>query len=409
MAERTSGAEIVVVGDEVVAGRVVDTNSAVIARQLAKIGIETQKVVRVRDDEEAIKKAVAGALVCSRLIFVCGGLGPTPDDKTLPAVAELIDRGLTVHQESLERIDRFLSRRGIKTPELAKRQAFIIEGATVFENPAGMVPGMVVEHQNSTLVLLPGVPEELVGILEGGVISYLKGRFLGQRLMVALIRTAGLIESQIAPRVNRLVGHYQGVKVGYYPSVQGLDLLISGRDKKAVTACAGKLKELFGARVYADEDKNLEVVVGEILNSRRLTLSTAESCTGGLIGDLLTNVPGSSDYYLGGVVAYANATKMRVLGVKENTLKSYGAVSSQTVKEMVTGVCRVIGSDCGIAVSGIAGPGGGTKDKPVGLVYIGVAFKGKIKVERHIFSGNRRVIKERAAYTALDLLRRVLL
>lgn len=409
MVSRSSGAEIVIVGDEVVAGRVVDTNSAVIARELAKIGIDTQRVVRVGDNEEAIKRAVAGALVNSRLVIVGGGLGPTPDDRTLQAVAELIDRKLTVHQESLKRIDRFFRRRGIRIPELAKRQALIIEGATVFENPVGMVPGTVVEHQGSTLILLPGVPGELKSILEGWVVSYLKERFSAARLSVALIRTFGLIESRIAPRVNRLVCHYPGVKIGYYPSVQGLDLLISGRDKKAVEACAANLKELFGERVYADEDKSLEVVVGEILRKRRLTLSTAESCTGGLIGDILTNVPGSSDYYLGGVVAYSNQTKMAVLGIKEKSLQRYGAVSSQTVKEMATGVCRVIGSDCGIAVSGIAGPGGGTKEKPVGLVYIGVAYKGRVRVERHIFSGNRRVVKERSAYSALDLLRRVLL
>lgn len=409
MVSRSSGVEIVIVGDEVVAGRVVDTNSVVIARELAKIGIETKQVVRVRDDEAAIKRAVAGALVNSRLIFVCGGLGPTPDDKTLQAVAELIDRKLALHQESLKRIDRFFEGKGIKTPKLAQRQALIIERATVFENPVGMVPGTVVEHQGSTLILLPGVPEELKAILEGGVIPYLKERFSAERLTVALIRTFGLIESKIAPRVNRIVGCYHGVRVGYYPSVQGLDLLISGMDKKAVEACAAKLKELLGERVYADEDKSLEVVVGEILRKRQLTLSTAESCTGGLVGDILTNVPGSSDYYLGGVVAYSNQTKMAVLGVKEKTLQSYGAVSSQTVKEMAKGVCRVIGSDCGIAISGIAGPGGGTKDKPVGLVYIGVAFKGRVKVERHIFAGNRRVIKERSAYTALDLLRRVLM
>ncbi len=409
MVSRSSGAEIVIVGDEVVAGRVVDTNSAVIARELAKIGIDTQRVVRVGDNEEAIKRAVAGALVNSRLVFVGGGLGPTPDDRTLQAVAELIDRKLIVHQESLKRIDRFFRRRGIRTPELAKRQALIVEGATVFENLVGMVPGTVVEHQGSTLILFPGVPEELKAILEAGVVSYLKERFSAERTNVALIRTFGLIESKIAPRVNRLVGCYHGVKIGYYPSVQGLDLLISGGDKKAVEACAAELKELFGERVYADEDKSLEVVVGEILRKKQLTLSTAESCTGGLIGDILTNVPGSSDYYLGGVVAYSNQTKMAVLGVKEKTLQRYGAVSHQTVKEMATGVCRVIGSDCGIAVSGIAGPSGGTKEKPVGLVYIGVAYKGRVKVERHIFSGNRRVVKERSAYSALDLLRRVLL
>jgi len=409
MVKGTSGAEIVIVGDEVVSGQVVDTNSAFIARSLKGIGLETHRVVRVRDDESEIKRAVASALVSSRLVFVCGGLGVTPDDRTLNAVSELLERKLIVHKPSLDRIKTFFERQGYRIQELAKRHALVPAGARVFENPVGMVPGMVVEHQNSTICLLPGVPQELSAILEQGIIPYLKQRFGSERKYSAVLRTFGLIESRSAPRVTGIVREYPGVSVGYYPSVAGLDIILSGEDEAAVNRCADKLTEVFGERVYALKDKGLAEVVGEMLRKAHLTLGTAESCTGGLVGDIITGVKGSSDYYLGGVIAYSNRTKMNVLGVREKTLARYGAVSSQTVKEMAKGVCAVIGTDCGIAVSGIAGPGGGTKEKPVGLVYIGVNFREKLWVEKHLFSGTRRVIKERSAYSALDLLRRVLL
>ncbi len=403
------GCEIIVVGDEVLAGRVVDTNSALIAQRLEQIGEQVSRVVRVGDDREAIKRALAGSLVISRLIFVVGGLGPTSDDKTLNAVCELLERKVLIHQPTLKRIKAFFANKGQPMPELAKKQAYVPEGAVVFKNPLGMVPGMVLEHQGSTVVLLPGVPQEIEGLLDKGVIEHLKARFARARVYYSILKTFGVIESRIAPGVTRTVKKYPGVSVGFYPSVSGVDLLFSGRDERMVKECASDVAGFLKDKVYAQDDKSLAEVAGEILRGKRLTLATAESCTGGLIGDLLTNVAGSSEYYLGGVVAYSNEMKMSVLGVRPETLRRFGAVSRQTVKEMVLGVCRVIGADIGIAVSGIAGPGGGTKEKPVGLVYIGVGFKNKVKIERKIFSGTRRIIKERSAYSALDLLRRVLI
>ncbi|MEO0068133.1 MAG: competence/damage-inducible protein A [candidate division WOR-3 bacterium] len=400
--------EIIIVGDEVLLGRVVDTNSALIAQRLEKIGISVSRVIRVGDDKEAIKRALAGALVLSRLIFVAGGLGPTPDDKTLDAVCELLERKVLMHEPTLKRISAFFEKRGLRMPEMAKRQAFVPEGAAVFENPLGMVPGMVLEHQGGTVVLLPGVPQELEVLLDRGVLEHLKARFAPEKVYHSILKTFGVIESRVAPKVIRTVKKYPLVSVGFYPSVLGVDLLFSGRDEEMVNACADDVAGFLKERVYAREEKSLAEVVGGILKEKGLTLATAESCTGGLVGDLLTNVPGSSEYYLGGVVAYSNRIKMKVLGVRERTLENFGAVSAQCVREMALGVCRVIGADAGIAVSGIAGPGGGTKEKPVGLVYIGVAFKDRVKIERRIFSGTRRIIKERSGYGALDLLRRVL-
>ncbi len=401
-------AEIIIIGDEVLAGRVLDTNSAVIARALAKIGINVKRVVRVGDDEESIKHALASGLVLSRLVFVVGGLGVTPDDRTLSAVASLLGRKLILHQPTYHRVEQIFRKRNIRPPQLAKRHALILEGATVFTNPVGMVPGMLLEHQGSTIVLLPGVPQELEALLANGVIEHLRKRFTREKVYLSLLRAFGVIEAKIAPKVTKIVKKYPGVSVGFYPSVSGVDLLFSGGDENRVRECTEDVLGLLKEKVYARDEKSLAQVVGELLKGKKLTISTAESCTGGLIGDLLTNVPGSSEYYLGGVVAYANETKMMVLGVRPETLRRYGAVSRQTVKEMALGICHLLGSDVGIAVSGIAGPGGGTKKKPVGLVYIGVACQGRVKVARYNFFGTRRLIKELSAQTALDLCRRIL-
>lgn len=403
-------AEIVIIGDEVLAGRTVDTNSTFLARALGKLGIGVNRVVRVGDSPEAIKRAVAGALVSSRLVFVVGGLGPTPDDRTLPAVCELIERKPVTHPQTEKRIEEFFRMRGQAVPVRARRQALVPEGAEVFPNPVGMVPGMLIEHQGSTLVLLPGVPEEVSALFESGIAAEIEKRFApGKPVYHSLLRTFGVIESKIAGRVTARARACPGVSVAFYPAPSGLDLFFSGADERMVKRCADAVAAFLKERVYARTPHSLPEVVGEVLKARGLTLGVAESCTGGLIGHLITGVPGASEYFRGGVVAYSNQVKMRLLGVRERTLKKHGAVSAATVREMAVGVCKLLSSTLGVAVSGIAGPGGGERGKPVGLVYIGAGSENRVYVERHIFSGGRAMVKERAAYAALDLLRRVVL
>lgn len=402
------GCELIVVGDELLEGRAVDINSAIIARRLAQIGIKVNLVVRVGDEPKSIQQALAESLIRSRLIFVVGGLGPTSDDRTLEAVCELLNRRLILNKETREKIQRLFRQRGEMMPKFAERQALIPNGAEVVQNPVGMVPGMILRHQDREIILLPGVPQELKALLDEGIIGYLKKNFSPPRFYQELIRTFGLIESQVAPRVEAKLKAFSGIQVGYYPSVSGLDLFFSGPDKKALKRCADEIVGLFPRQVYAREERNLAEVVGELLRKNRLTVATAESCTGGRVGDFITNISGSSDYYLGGVVAYSNDVKMKILGVRPSTLKRYGAVSSQTVGEMVLGVMKLTGSECGIATSGIAGPTGGSRNKPVGLVYIGTALKDKVQIERYLFTGNRELIKDRSGWTALDQLRRML-
>jgi len=445
---------IVIVGDEVLAGAVIDTNSATIGRSLADIGLVSQEIVKVGDDEAAIQAALSRALeqaVCPQprslgaarpsrrcgvhrhrrgrralfplvaarapvtllgqttdLVIVAGGMGPTPDDRTLAAVSELLGLRLVVHRPTLSRIQRAFRKRGLRMPALAARQALVPEGAKLLTNPIGMVPGMIVTHQGSTIVLLPGVPAEMAAVLTTGVIPYLRKRFGTRPPAMLRLRTVGVPESRIVERTASLFRRHPGLSPAFYPSTIGVDVVVRGGSRSEVTKCASELGRILGAAVYAVGDKEIAEIVGEALRRKRLTLATAESCTGGLVGDMLTNVPGSSDYYRGGVVAYANEAKLRTCGVRHQTLRRFGAVSGPTVREMAQGVCRLLGADVGIAVSGIAGPTGATKGKPVGLVFIAVAAGKNVRVERHRFSGNRRMVKERSAMAALNLCRKVL-
>jgi len=401
--------ELIAVGNELLTGRIVDTDSALIARRLAQIGIRVNRVVSVGDEVEFIQQALAESLVRSRLIFITGGLGPTSDDRTREAVAGLLNRQLVKDKDTLNKIQRLFQKRGTLMPKLAEKQAVIPANALIFENPVGMVPGMALEHQGSLIILLPGVPQELEALLDGAIVGFLKKRFSTEVFHQALIRTFSLVESQIAPKIERCLKDFSDVRVGYYPSVAGLDLIFTGPDQNSLKRCVQTVVRLLGRNVYTLEEKNLAEVVGELLRRQGLTVATAESCTGGLVGDLITGIPGSSDYYLGGVIAYANEVKQNLLGVSSVTLKKYGAVSSQTVGEMLRGVINITSADCAVAISGIAGPGGGTRMKPVGLVYIGTQVRKRIFIQKQLFSGTRELIKERAAWSALNQLRQLLI
>lgn len=401
--------ELIVIGDELLRGSVIDTNSAFIARRLAELGISIKRVVRVGDDEKDIRLALAESLIRVRLILITGGLGPTDDDRTLIAVCGLINRPLVTDSAIRNRIQLAFEKRKMKMPRLAEKQAYVPQGATVFPNPIGMVPGMAIEHQGSIIILIPGVPEEVEALFNDGISDYFKNKIVNRpRIYTTLVRTFGLIESQLAPRIEKKLKKFPRVRIGYYPSVSGLDLVFSGPDEFSVKNCANWAVRLLGENVYAIGDKSLAQVVGELLRKNRLTVATAESCTGGLVGDLITSIPGSSDYFLGGIIAYANDIKVNLLGVSKLTLERHGAVSHETVNQMLKGAIRLTGADCAIAISGIAGPCGGTKAKPVGLVYIGVIAGKMRRIQRYMFSGTRGLIKQRAAWTAIDQLRRIL-
>lgn len=401
--------EFVVVGDELLNGRVVDTNSVFIGRLLASVGAVPSLVNKVGDDEAEIRQVIGAAMRRSQFVIVIGGLGPTDDDRTVAAVAALLGRRLRVHAPTLRRIEVFFAKRGLEMPEPARRQALLPVGAKLLQNPLGMVPGMILAGRSCTVALVPGVPEEMEAVIVGGVLPYLSRHYQLQPRQSVTVRTIGLPESAILQKASGIVQMYPSVTWAYYPSTSGVDVVVSGPSARTVTSCVRRLQRLLGTSVYAVGDDPLEAVVGRQLRRRQLWLATAESCTGGLVSDRITNVPGSSCYFRGGVIAYSNDVKLKLLGVPADVLQRYGAVSEPTVRAMATGAMRLLRADAAVAVSGVAGPGGGTRQKPVGLVFVAAAAGEEMVVERLRLLGDRRMIKERAAAAALDLLRRILL
>jgi len=404
---RSGCVDLVVVGDELLSGRTVDTNSARVGRQLARLGLAPQRVVRVGDSETAICRAVRSAVRGAGVVFVIGGFGPTSDDRTLAAVCRVLGREAVTHRPTLERIRAAFRRRGVAMPDMAARQALVPRGALVISNPVGMVPGMIVRQGSRAVCLLPGVPAELDALLQRGVLPFLRRRPGRRPLHSAVLRTTGVPEALVAAAAEPIVAGFSGVRPAFYPSVSGVDVVILGADRAEVARCRRRVRTELGEAVYASGERSIESVLGERLRRAGLTLAVAESCTGGLVSDRVTNVSGSSGYFLGGVVAYSNRAKQELLGVRPATLRQHGAVSAQTVTEMAAGVRRRFGADVGIAVSGVAGPGGGSRRKPAGLVFVAAGDGRRCAVEERRFIGGRRSIKERSAVAALDLCRRL--
>lgn len=400
--------EIVVVGDELLSGRTVDTNSAWLGQRLAAAGMLPSRVVRVGDDELAIRIALDDASRRARVVFVLGGLGPTPDDRTTAVVAAFCGRRLVVDGRTLNSVRVRFRQMGRAMPAVAARQALVIAGARLIRNPVGMAPAMIVRRDAASLVLLPGVPHELVALYECGVRQWLSRMFGAIVQHERVIRTFGVAESRICQRAKTLMHRHAAVAPAFYPSTGGVDVVLRSANRREVDRCARGLERLLGRHVCSTTGESLAERVGRLLTASGLTVATAESCTGGLVGDRLTDVPGSSAYFAGGVVCYSNSAKISLLGVRPDTLRVRGAVSAQTVREMASGVRRLLDADVGIAVTGVAGPTGGTELKSIGLVFVAVSMPYSARAEKHRLSGTRRMVKERSAAAALDLCRRLL-
>jgi len=331
---------------------------------------------------------------------VMGGLGPTPDDVTGEAIAELTGRPLVPDDSALRRIEARFRNAGRPVTPLARRQALVPEGAVIFENRVGLAPGSALEHEGSVILLLPGVPIELRQLL-GEVRPWLAERYKLQPPAQQRVRTFGLPEAAVASRLMRIGRSHPDVRFAFYPGESGVDVVIRFDSRRGLRPIVGEVVDRLGDAVYEVGERSVEQILGEALGHRRITVCVAESCTGGLIGSRVTDVPGSSDYFRGSIAAYSNDVKMEQLEVSPSTLDRFGAVSSQCVREMAKGVRRRLRADVAIAVSWVAGPGGGTADKPVGLVYAASAGFGKTKVKRFRFTGDRSRIKECAATGAM--------
>jgi len=403
------------VGDELLFGHTVNTNGAWLGQELSTLGLEVARHLVVGDLREEIQEVVAAGLEVGEVVILTGGLGPTPDDLTRPSVADYL--GFALHEDPnlVEELRRRFRARGFDDiPPNNRRMAQVPRGALVLPNPVGAAPGLGFPLPDGRIViLLPGIPAEMRGIFSEGVVPLLKGRF-GPRLNPVyhrFVHTTGIPESLLARELESLLpGDLGQISVAYLPDMRGVRVRLTARGVLASEAEArfdaveARLEGLLRPYRYRAEGGDLAQAVGEALKARGATLATAESCTGGLIAKRITDQPGSSDYFLGGVVAYSDAVKVRHLGVSEEILRGEGAVSRSVAEAMALGVAERFGSTAGIGVTGVAGPGGGSEEKPVGTVWYAISLDGKAFVRTERFLGGREMVRERAAQAAMALL-----
>ncbi len=409
--------EIVTIGDELLLGFTVDTNSAHLARELAAIGVEIVHRTSVGDNADHIAAAVGEALERTGAVITTGGLGPTADDMTKPAIAKLFGRGMYRDEGIVEAMKARWARlkRTGPFPESNIAQAMIPDGATILPNRHGSAPGIWLEDDKRRWVaMLPGVPREMRGLLADELLPKIRERAEMQSPATVIrsktLRTTGIAESALADLLGPLAQGVDGMGVAFLPSVESVDLRITARGVPSVQAdemleqAALKLRNSAGRYVYGEEGADLAEVVLAACRRMGLRIAVAESCTGGMLGERLTAIPGSSDVFVGGVIAYDNAVKRKVLGVSDHDLEEFGAVSEEVASTMASSVKRMLGTDIGIGITGVAGPGGGTAAKPVGMVW--VALDGAEKQARCLrLFGTREEIRQRAAQAALDMIR----
>ena len=397
-------------GDELVTGRTVDTNSAWLARKLLDRGIATLSHHTVGDDAEEIASQIRSAAQRADIVLVTGGLGPTPDDLTRQALAQLLGTELVLHEESLGRLREFFRRRGRPMVDANLIQVMIPQGASPLDNEIGTAPGIKADLASAIVICMPGVPEEMRAMFDRVVVDALGPS--PAAIAVKVLRVYGMGESSLSEKINDILSRRDGdVVVGTTVADGLISLTIrgSGSDESSIRSrvdeTAAELSQRLGDLIIGTGSATLASAIGELLTARGETLSLAESCTGGLVGRMITSVSGASQYFPGGVVSYANSAKRDLLGVSQDILDDLGAVSEPVALEMAQGARKRFGSDWAISLTGIAGPGGGTAEKPVGLVFIGLVGPSTRKVFRHVLASDRSQIRRRAALAALNHLR----
>ena len=406
--------EIITIGDELISGRVVDLNAWYAAGRLTATGLRVIRVTTVGDDQESISKALQKALGESQFVIITGGLGSTSDDITNEIAASALNRPLCLDEEMYEQIRTYVSARGMKMSRAFEKMAWMPEDSKIL-CPKENVCGFSLVENKVRLYFLPGVPEQMRYLMDEVVIPDLLLHCTAlPALKHKVLKLYGLNEPSIAERLRDLPEKSGNVILGFYPRFpeNHITLSLRGEDEPSVTGeidlMEREIRSRVGSFIFATGDQMMEGVVGGMLLQKKLTLSVAESCTGGLIGNLLTNVPGSSGYFLGGMIVYGNQAKMDLLRVSKETLDTHGAVSDPVAREMAAGVRRELKTDLGLSVTGIAGPDGGTAEKPVGTVYIGLASGDETFSGKYRFWGKREQNKLNSAMMALDWVRRVL-
>jgi len=402
--------ELINTGTELMLGFTVNAHLTYIARQLAGIGLRLDRQVAVADDRAEMRLAIEQALARSDVVIITGGLGPTADDFTRDVVAESLGRKLVRDEGVAAAIAERVRKRRIRLPESIYVQALVPVGAQVLPNRNGTAPGLALDHEGRLVLLLPGPPRELKPMFEEYVLPVLQKHFGAQaRFDCRTFRVVGLAESIVEEKVAPALADLKDVELGYSAKMGEVEVRILSHLKSTADEAEKRIRAALGDAIYGTGDDRLEEVVVKMLAAAHKTIAVAESCTGGMISNRITNVSGSSEVFINGCVTYSNESKVRLLGVHEDTLKAHGAVSEEVAREMAEGVRVRSRADFGISTTGIAGPTGGTPEKPVGLVYIGLATPERTDVRRHILTFDRETFKFFVSQYALDAVRRELL
>ena len=410
--------KLISIGDEILIGQIVNTNAAFIGDNLFSIGIPVEKSVVIGDEENILLSEFKDSFNNYDVTIITGGLGPTHDDITKPVLVKFFKDELVTDEKVLNHVKNIFNSRKLPMPAVNEGQALVPKNSKVIWNKNGTAPGIWIEKDNKIFIALPGVPYEMKAMMENEILPALKERF-SIRLKIVMMQKTLLTTGVGESTLNEMLGDVKKIigesKLAFLPSAVGVRLRINvdGKDEKETNSklkiIESKIRAKVGNYVYGVNDDELEKVIGRILKERKQTLSIAESCTGGRISSRIVNVPGSSEYYIGGVCVYSNIEKVKLLDISENTLKKYGAVSEQTAIEMAEGVRQIMNTDYALSTTGIAGPSGGTEQKPVGLVWIGFSSKEKSYAMSFLFGDDRERNIQRASQRALEILRRELL
>lgn len=408
-------AEILCVGTEILLGDIVNTNAQFISRELANIGIDVYHQSVVGDNPKRLLEELTSSFKRVDIVVTSGGLGPTPDDLTKEIGAQFFKKKMILDQNTVDKLKNYFDRMGrsyLKGNNM--KQAYFPEGCTIMENDHGTAPGCIINESGKILIVLPGPPRELKPMFINSAAPFLK-KYSSETIRSKTLRLYGIGEGEMAQRIKELIDKSSNPTIAPYAKENDVTLRITARANtekdalKLIKPLEDKVKNIFGDNIYGYGETSMEEVVAKILVERNLTVSTAESCTGGLVAAKFINYPGISSVFLDGAVTYSNEAKMHRLNVKEETLDKFGAVSEETAREMAEGIAKTSGTDIGLSTTGIAGPDGGSEEKPVGLVYVGLYIKGNVFVKKLQLSGERNKVRNRAAVSAIDYLRRKLI
>jgi len=407
-------AEILAVGTELLMGQIANTNAQYISRRLAELGINVYFHTVVGDNALRLEETLKRALERSDIVITTGGLGPTMDDLTKETIAKALNRKLVLNEDILQYIRGFFEKRNRKMTEINAKQAYLPENSIVIPNNNGTAPGCIIEEGDKAVIMLPGPPKEMQPMFDETVFDYLRQK-TGVILVSKMLKIFGMGESGVETRLIDLIKNQSNPTIAPYVSQSEVTIRVTARCKDhneamaMLTPVVNEIKSRLGVLVYSEDGESMEEVVLKLLKENGLVLATAESCTGGLLAGRITDIPGASEVFERGYVTYSNNAKVEDLGVSWGTLNRYGAVSRETALEMVNGLKQKTSAPAGVAITGIAGPGGGTKEKPVGLVFIAAYLKDTVVCKRLELTGNRERIRNDACLNALDMIRRLIL